>query len=206
MIVVVWLVTGIIKDEFPMVIMAQQLTLWQMMTFVGELIMKVVTRLGIFYLLIGMADYFYQRYEYIKGLKMSKKEIKDEYKRLEGDPTVKQRQREAQRQMAQGRQMGAVPGADVVVTNPIHLAIAIVYKANQMKAPKVLAKGERLMAEEIKRIARENNIPIIENKPLAQALFKLTEAGKEVPPQYYKAVAEILAFVYNLKKKKKYRY
>lgn len=206
MIVVVWLVSGIIKDEFPMVIMAQQLTLWQMMTFVGELIMKVVTRLGIFYLLIGMADYFYQRYEYIKGLKMSKKEIKDEYKRLEGDPTVKQRQRDAQRQMAQGRQMGTVPGADVVVTNPIHLAIAIVYKANQMKAPKVLAKGERLMAEEIKRIARENNIPIIENKPLAQALFKLTEAGKEVPPQYYKAVAEILAFVYNLKKKKKYRY
>lgn len=206
MVVVVWLVSGIIKDEFPMVIMAQQLTLWQMMTFVGELIMKVVTRLGIFYLLIGMADYFYQRYEYIKGLKMSKKEIKDEYKRLEGDPTVKQRQRDAQRQMAQGRQMGAVPGADVVVTNPIHLAIAIVYKANQMKAPKVLAKGERLMAEEIKRIARENNIPIIENKPLAQALFKLTEAGKEVPPQYYKAVAEILAFVYNLKKKKKYRY
>jgi flagellar biosynthetic protein FlhB len=206
MIVVVWLIISVIKDEFQMVVISQQLTLWQMMQFVGDLMIKIVTRLGIFYFIIGILDFFYQKYEYIKGLKMSKKEIKDEYKRLEGDPLIKQRQREAQRQMAQGRQMGAVPAADVVVTNPVHLAIAIVYKANRMKAPKVIAKGERLIAEEIKRIAKEHQVPLVENKPLAQSLFKLTDIGKEVPPDYYKAVAEILAFVYNLKKKKKHRY
>ena len=133
---------------------------------------------------------------------MSKKEIKDEYKRLEGDPLVKQRQRDTQRQMAQSRQMGSVPSADVVVTNPIHLAIALSYKPNEMKAPKVLAKGKRLVAQEIRRLANENRIPIVENPPLAQALFPVVEVDAEIPVEFYKAVAEILAFVYNLKKKK----
>ena len=141
--------------------------------------------------------------EYIKSMKMSKKEIKDEYKRLEGDPMIKQRQREAQRQMAQGRQMGAVPSSDVVVTNPVHVAIAIKYKTNSMKAPKLVAKGKRIIAHEIKKIAEENNIPIVENPPLARDLYKYVEIDMEIPPAYYKAVAEILAFVYNLKKKRR---
>ena len=129
-----------IKDEIQVVLMSQQMSLLMVMAFVGNLIMKVVIRVGGFYLIIAVFDYIYQRYEYIKGLKMSQKEIKDEYKRLEGDPIIKQRQREAARQMSQGRQMGAVPEADVVVTNPIFLAIALQYVPNKMKAPKVLAK------------------------------------------------------------------
>lgn len=206
MTIVIWLIYGAIKDDFYLVIISQHMQLMQMMAFVGELVMKVITRIGIFYIMIAIFDYFYQRYEYMKSMRMSKKEIKDEYKRLEGDPLIKQRQRDAQRQMAQGRQMGAVPGADVVVTNPIHVAIAIEYKPNRMKAPKVVAKGKRLVAQTIKRIAEENQVPIVENPPVARALYDIMDVDMEVPPQYYKAVAEILAFVYNLKKKKRRRY
>ena len=201
--IVIWIIYISIKQQFYMVVISQQFNLWKLMSFTGQLVMTVVVRLSVFYFIIGVLDYFYQKYEFIKGLKMSKKEIKDEYKRLEGDPMIKQRQRDAQRKMAEGRQMGAVPGSDVVVTNPIHLAIAIQYKTNKMRAPKVVAKGERLVAETIKRLAEENDVPIVENKSLAQDLYKLTEVDQEVPPQYYKAVAEILAFVYNLKNKKK---
>jgi flagellar biosynthetic protein FlhB len=206
MIAVIGLLYLAIKEEFFMVVIAQQLTLWQVMAFTGDIVMKVVVRVGILYLFIALLDYFYQRYEYIKGMKMSKKEIKDEYKRLEGDPLIKQRQRDAQRQMSQSRQMGAVPSADVVVTNPIYLALAIQYTANKMKAPTIVAKGKRLVAAEIRKIAEENKIPIVENKPLAREIYDLVEIGSTVPPKFYKAVAEILAFVYNLKKKRKNRY
>lgn len=202
-IIIIWFA---VKEEFYMVILAQQLELWQVMSFTGHVVMKVITRVGIAYLIISIFDYMYQRYEYIKGLKMSKKEIKDEYKRLEGDPMVKQRQRDAQRQMSQGRQMGAVPGADVVVTNPVHIAIAIEYVPNVMTAPRVVAKGKRMIAEEIKKIAEQHYIPIVENPPLARGLYQVSEIGSLVPQIYYKAVAEILAFVYNLKKKRKQRY
>eukprot|EP01047_Picozoa_sp_COSAG01_P000133 COSAG01_NODE_2_length_63927_cov_1357.611941_18_plen_362_part_00 len=192
-----------LKEDFYMVIISQQLTLWQVMAFTGDLVMKVVIRVGLFYLLIAFLDYFYQKYEYIKGLKMSKKEIKDEYKRLEGDPTVKQRQREAQRQMSQGRQMGAVPGADVVVTNPTHFAVAIKYSSDFMEAPMVVAKGKRLMAKEIKIMAERHYIPIVENPPLTRAIYAQAEVGMAIPDQYFQVVAEILAFVYNLKKQRR---
>jgi flagellar biosynthetic protein FlhB len=206
MILVVSLIVSAIKSKFIFVLVSQQVTLWQNMVFVGDLVFTIILRIGMLYLVIGLLDYMYQRYEYIKGLRMSKKEIKDEYKRLEGDPLVKQRQKDATRQMSQGRQMGAVPGADVVVTNPTHLAIAIQYKPKEMRAPRIIAKGENLFAHSIRKIAEENQIPIIENKPLAQVLFRTANVDQEIPPQYYKAVAEILAFVYNLKKKKKHRY
>ena len=203
MFVVICIIYFAIKEEFYMVIISQQFSLWRLMGFAGHIVMKVILRLSVFYFFIGVLDYFYQKYEFIKGLKMSKKEIKDEYKRLEGDPMIKQRQRDAQRKMAEGRQMGAVPGSDVIVTNPTHIAIAIMYKTNKMRAPKVVAKGERLIAETIKRIAEENEIPIVENKSLARNLYQLTAIDQDIPPKYYKAVAEILAFVYNLKNKKK---
>ncbi|MBG91391.1 MAG: flagellar biosynthesis protein FlhB [Actinobacteria bacterium] len=206
MLVIIVVIVLAIREDFFLVLIAQQLRLWQVMTYTGAMVMKIVTRVAIVYLMIAVFDYFYQKYEHIKGLKMSKKEIKDEYKRLEGDPTIKQRQRQTQREMAQGRQMGSVPGADVVVTNPVHLAIAIKYVPNMMKAPKVVAKGKRLIAADIRKMAEQYYVPIIENPPLAQALYKLTQVGSDVPPLYYKAVAEILAFVYNLKKKRKRRY
>ncbi len=206
MTVVILILWGALKEQFKFVLISQQISLMQLMAIAGEIVMTTVTRVALFFFAIAIFDYFYQRYEYMKGLKMTKKEIKDEYKRLEGDPMVKQRQKEAQRNMSQGRQMGAVPESDVVVTNPIHIAIAIQYTPNKMKAPKVVAKGMRLVASEIKRIAELHFIPIVENPPLARSLYKTTEAGSDVPPPFYKAVAEILAFVYNLKKRKKHRY
>jgi flagellar biosynthesis protein FlhB len=204
--VVVWLIFGVLKERFFIVLLAQQLSLWQVMAYTGGLVMDVIMRVGAFYIIIALFDYMYQKFEYIKSMRMSKKEIKDEYKRLEGDPMIKQRQRDAARQMSQSRQMGSVPGADVVVTNPVHIAIALKYDPNEMGAPVVIAKGKRLVAEEIKRAAEEFYIPIVENVPLAQGLFRDSIADGFVPPQYYKAVAEILAFVYNLKKKRRQRY
>ena len=204
--VVVWLIYGVLKERFFIVLLAQQLSLWQVVAYTGELVMDVIIRICIFYIIIALFDYIYQKFEYIKSMRMSKKEIKDEYKRLEGDPMIKQRQRDAARQMSQSRQMGSVPGADVVVTNPVHIAVALKYKPNEMGAPKVIAKGKRLVAAEIKRMAEEFYIPIIENPPLARGLYKDTVADGNIPPQYYKAVAEILAFVYNLKKKRRQRY
>jgi flagellar biosynthetic protein FlhB len=202
MAIVIWLISGVIIEEFPIVILAQSLEPWQVMTFTGNLVMKVVVRVGLFYIAVALFDYFYQKYEHLKSMKMTKKEIKDEYKRLEGDPQIKQRQKEAARQMSMGRQMGAVPGADVVVTNPTHIAIALAYKPDKMKAPIVVAKGKLLIAETIKRIAAQHDVVVVENVALARALFPVVEVDTEVPPQYYKAVAQILAFVYNLRKKR----
>jgi len=201
LLVVIWIVYGIVKENLPFIIMAQQTNLLKIAAFTGNLVMTAVTRVGIFYFMIAVFDYFYQRYEFNKSMKMSKKEIKDEYKQLEGDPMIKQRQRDAARQMSGGRQMGSVPQADVVVTNPIHIAIAIQYQPHHMMAPVVLAKGKRLVAAKIRELATEHRIPIVENPPLAQALYPLVEPDTPIPEVYYKAVAEILAFVYNLKKK-----
>ena len=205
MMMVSFLIYGLIKDNLYMVLLSPQLTLWQVMGFTGEIEMKVINRLGIFYFIIAILDLFYQRHVFHKSMKMSLKEIKDEYKRLEGDPLIKQRQRDAARQMAQGRQMGAVPQSDVVVTNPTYIAIALSYQSGSMKAPKVLAKGKRLVAQEIRRIADEYGIPIIQNPPLARNLYDKTEVDTYIPIEYYKAVAEILAFVYNLRRKKSNR-
>jgi flagellar biosynthetic protein FlhB len=193
-----------IKDKFALILKAQYLSLWQILTLAGSLVMDVTIKVCLFFVVIAILDYIYQRYEFLKSMKMTKKEIKEEYKRLEGDPQIKKKQREVQRKMAQSRQVGAVPGADVVVTNPTHIAIAIQYKVELAKAPVMVAKGKGLFAAEIKRIAEENYVSIIENKLLAQALYKYGEVGAMIPPQFYRVVAEILAFVYNLKKKRKF--
>ena len=198
---VIWILYSVIREEYFVISQAQARNLWILMGFVGNLVIKIITRVGILYLCVALFDYFYQKFEFIKSMKMSKKEIKEEYKRLEGDPIIKQRQREAARSMSQGRQMGAVPGADVVVTNPIHIAIALQYDPNTMQAPVVLAKGKRLIASEIRSIATNHDIPIVENPHLAQMLFKTTAVGQGIPPDYFRLVAEVLAFVYHLKKK-----
>jgi flagellar biosynthetic protein FlhB len=155
-------------------------------------------KIGIALLILAVADYFYQHYSFEKSIKMTKQEIKEESKQAEGDPKVKSRIRRKQIEMALQRMMQAVPTADVVITNPVRLAIAIKYNANEMSAPRVVAKGQRLIAERIKEIARENNVPIVEDKPLAQSLFKSAEVDQEIPYELYKAVAEILAYVYQL--------
>lgn len=202
--IVTWLLYYIIKDEYFIIIQSQARNIWLITGAVGRMVMRVVTLVGIAYFFLAILDYFYQKYEFMKEMRMSKKEIKEEYKKLEGDPLVKQRQRQAQQEMSQGRQMGAVPGADVVVTNPIHIAVALKYNPQSRATPYVVAKGKRLIAEEIKKIAEENGVMIIENPPLARSLYKQTKLGQEIPEEHYKVVAELLAFVYHHRNQKKF--
>lgn len=158
----------------------------------------VVWKVAGAFVAIAVADFLYQRWFFEKGLRMSKEEIKEELKQSEGNPQIKMRLRQRARALARQRMMQQVPNADVVITNPTHFAIAIKYEAG-MDAPVVIAKGERLIAQQIKKLAREHNVPTVENKPLAQALFKACQVGQTVPPELYKAVAEVLAFVYRIR-------
>lgn len=206
--IVAWIVWSVIKERIPLVITSLQMTPWNLMFFVGEMVMTMATKIGGFYLAIALLDYLYQKHEFHKSMMMTKQEVKEEYKRLEGDPTIKQAQRQKQREAAMRRQKGAVPNADVVVTNPVHLACAIRYNAELDKAPLLLAKGKRLIAEDIKRIAEENFVPVVENESLARSIYDTTEPGNTIPPDLYRPVAELLAFVYKLgrnKAKKKNR-
>ncbi len=171
----------------------------------GKLAFDIAIRVGMFFLAVAALDYFWQRAQFMKQMRMSKQEIKDEYKKLEGDPLIKQRQRDMALALSGGRQSKGAAGADAVVTNPTHIAVAIKYDADTMKAPEVVAKGRMLIAEEIKRVADENYIYILEDKVLAWDLFNTTDVGQEVPPDMYTEVAELLALVYEIKRKRKKR-
>jgi len=197
-IIVVMITWSVIKNELQQIINSLTMDLWAIMFFVGKLVMTIAGKVGLFYLIIALLDYLYQKHEFHKSMMMTKQEVKEEYKRLEGDPVIKQAQKQKQREMSQKRQQGAVPGADVVVTNPVHIACALRYDPDVDRSPMLLAKGRRLNAEEIKRIAEEHNVPIVENEELARELFATTEIGSEIPPDLYRAVAEVLAFVYKL--------
>ena len=143
------------------------------------------------------------RMKFLKDQKMSYKEIKDEYKNSEGDPHVKAALRQRRQQVLQRSMMDAVETADFVVTNPTHVAVALKYEQAEMAAPRLIAKGTELIAKKIIEIAKEHGIPVIDNPPVARALFRLVEINREIPPELYKAVAEILLFVYNLRKNQK---
>ncbi len=145
---------------------------------------------------ISVLDYCYQRYEWERSLRMSKQEIKEEHKSTEGDPLIKSRVRTVQRELTKKRMMAAVKTADVVITNPTHLAVALKYDTANMSAPVVVAKGSALIAERIRELARHHGVPVVENKFVARTIFKLVDIGKEIPADLYRAVAEILAFVY----------
>ena len=190
-----------IRSEFAGFFALPDLSVPQLGTTLAQLVLLIALKIGAAILVIGIIDFVYQRYEFEKSIKMSKQEVKDEMKDTEGSPEVKARTRQIQRQMARQRMMAAVPEADVVVTNPTHLAVALKYDPEDMNAPTVLAKGQRLIAEKIKKIAREHGIPIIEDRPLAQALYKICEVGDFIPEKLYRAVAEILAHIYRLKGK-----
>lgn len=155
---------------------------------------------GVMAVIAGL-DYLYQRYEYMKQMRMSVQEVKDEHKQSEGDPMVKGRLRQIRAERARTRMMAAVPTADVVVTNPTHFAIALKYDIDSMGAPRVVAKGVDDVAFRIRDVANENDVPIIENPPLARALFDVAEIDEEVPPEHYKAVAEVISYVFQLKNK-----
>jgi flagellar biosynthetic protein FlhB len=147
-------------------------------------------------------DYAYQKWQTTQDLKMSKQEVKDEMKQSEGDPQIKGKIKQKQRQMAMSRMMQEVPKADVIVTNPTHFAVALKYEKG-MVAPQIVAKGQDLVARRIKEIASENRVPIVENKPLARALYASTQVGDMVPAELYQAVAEVLAYVYRLKQRRR---
>lgn len=164
---------------------------------------KIIFRVCLVLIVLAVADYIYQRWEFEKSLKMTKQEIKDETKQTEGDPLIKARIKRLQQEAARKRMMANVPQADVVITNPTHLAVALKYDQASMAVPKVVAKGADLVAENIKKIAGENNVPIINNKPLARVLYKLVSVDEVIPEQLYRAVAEVLAFIYNMKMKNK---
>src|SRR5690606_22640713 len=161
---------------------------------------KLTVQMGLFaggaLLLLSYLDYLYQRFDYEKNIRMSKQDIKDEYKKTEGDPLIKSKIKQKQREMAMSRMMQEVPKADVIITNPTHYAIALKYDESKMDAPFVVAKGVDFVAQRIKEIANEHEITTIENRPLARALYAGTEIGDAIPEEYFKAVAEILAYVY----------
>lgn len=164
-----------------------------------DMLWNLAMKLALMLLVMAFADYAYQKWDFEKSIRMSKKEVKDEYKQMEGDPQVKQKIRQKQREMAKQRMMQDVPKADVVITNPTHIAVALQYDRAIMTAPIIIAKGGDYLAKRIRDIAQLNLIPIVENKPLAWALYEHVDIGEEIPEDLYKGVAEVLAFVYKLK-------
>ncbi|CAM5186425.1 Flagellar biosynthetic protein FlhB OS=Ureibacillus acetophenoni OX=614649 GN=flhB PE=3 SV=1 [Ureibacillus acetophenoni] len=174
---------------------------WEILTTVASLTGMMGIAASIVLLLIAILDYVYEKYEYEKQLKMSKQDIKDEYKNAEGDPKIKSKIKQRQREMAMRRMMQQVPNADVVITNPTHYAIALKYDESNMEAPKIVAKGTDFVAQKIKLIAKENNVVMVENRPLARAMYDKVEIGDFVPEEFFKAVAEVLAYVYRIKRK-----
>lgn len=171
----------------------------------ASVIIDFMLQMGIFasvaLIFLAMFDYVYQRYDFEKNIRMSKQDVKDEYKKTEGDPEIKSKIKEKQRQMAAKRMMEEVPKADVVITNPTHFAVALKYESEKMDAPVVVAKGVDFLALKIKEVAKKQEVIAIENRPLARALYAQTDIGNPIPDEFFKAVAEILAYVYRLKKK-----
>lgn len=168
--------------------------------FTGDTVVSIALRAGLILLVMAFFDYLYQRWSHNKELKMSKQEVKEEHKQSDGDPQVKSKIKEKQRQMAMSRMMSEVPQADVIITNPTHFAIAIKYDREISDAPFVVAKGQDLIAQNIKKIASENDVVIVENKELARTLYASVEIGSVIPEELYQAVAEVLAYVYDLNK------
>jgi flagellar biosynthetic protein FlhB len=175
-----------------------QLSVGDIITFIGRVSFQISFYVCIVLFLLAMADFAYTKWQHKDDLKMTKQEVKDEHKQTEGDPQVKARIRSVQREMVRKRMMEAVPDATVVITNPTHLAIALKYDKD-VPAPIVVAKGAGFVAQKIKEIASENDVPLVENKPLARAMFKASEVGDFIPAELYQAVAEVLAYVYRLK-------
>jgi flagellar biosynthetic protein FlhB len=187
-----------LRDNFDTIAASSRMSLSGAVSSLAGVAAAVGLRAAVVMLVIAAADYVFQRREFEKSLRMTRQELVEEMKRNE-NIQLKSRIRARQRQLAMSRMMSAVPQADVVITNPTHLAIAVRYDRAQMTAPQVVAKGQRLIAERIRQEARAHKVPVVENKPLARALFKSVEVGHEIPVDLYQAVAEVLAFVYRLK-------
>ncbi len=187
-----------IKGETGGLIILGDQSVGDILSYTGSVAHKIIFRTCLALILLAILDYAFQRWEYEKNLRMSKQEVKDEMKHTEGDPFVKAQIRRIQRETARRRMIANVAKADVVITNPTHIAVALAYERATMVAPRVIAKGKGFIAEKIKEIARENKVPVVENKILAQLLNKTVDVNENVPEELYRAVAEVLAYVYKL--------
>lgn len=190
-----------VKDKAEVLFILYDMPLMQAIALVGEMVTELGIQIAIIYMVLALADYIYQKVKFSRDMRMTKQELKEEYKQQEGDPQVKGRIRQKMREVSQRRMMQNLPQADVVITNPTHYAVAIKYDPEVADAPIVIAKGEDYLAQKIKAVAKEHQIEIVENKPLARMLYANVDVGGMVPPELYQAVAEVLAFVYHLKGK-----
>ncbi|MGI6683992.1 MAG: flagellar biosynthesis protein FlhB [Bacillota bacterium] len=194
---------AVVRDNFKVFAVLQHLSVRESTALIGEILFEMAWKVALAFVMVAILDFLYQWWEYTKELKMSHEEIKEEYKQMEGDPYIKAEVKKKQRSLATRRMMEDLKQADVVITNPTHLAVAIKYDPAKFEAPYVLAKGQGQIAQKIKELAREQNIVIMENKPLARALYNQVEIGQVVPKELYQAVAEVLAFVYKINRRKK---
>jgi flagellar biosynthetic protein FlhB len=195
--VAAWLVYGTFKAYLPEMAMTTKLGPLDTAKLVGKIIRDAGLKVGVFFLAVAVLDLLYQRKRHKKDLKMSKDEVKREYKDSEGDPQFKAQRQQVHQEILEGNMLEDVKTADAVVVNPEHIAAAIKYDRDSMRAPRIVAKGQRVLAEKIKQVAKEHGVPIMRNLPLAQALHEL-EIGQDIPEELYEAVAEVLNFVYKL--------
>ena len=188
-----------LSDSAGLVLSFYDMDLFNAIAFIGEKVINFGFKVAIIYLVIGLADYIYQKFKFNRDMRMTKQEIKDEFKQTEGDPKIKGQIRQRMREASQRRMMQQLPEADVVITNPTHLACAIKYDKSRAEAPVLLAKGADYLAQKIKEEAKKHDIPIVENKPLARMLYHNVEIDEEIPEELYQMTAEVLAYVYSLK-------
>ena len=186
-----------IKKKSGLLYALYDMSMMQAVNLIGETVIELGIRISAIYMIIAGADFMYQKYKFKNDMKMTKQEVKEEYKNAEGDPEIKGKIKARMREASQRRMMQAIPKADVVITNPTHYAVAIRYDTEVAPAPIVVAKGSDYLAQKIKQIARENNVEIVEDKPLARMLYANVDVDKQIPPELYQAVAEILAMVYH---------
>ncbi len=196
--VLFYVVYDSLKDQWGMVTNIYKLDLIPALTLIVNTVVNVGLKISFVFLILAFVDYIYQKRKFREDMKMTKQEVKDEYKNAEGNPQIKGRIRSKMQEASRRRMMQSVPEADVVITNPTHLAVAIKYDKSLGEAPIVLAKGADFLASKIREVAKENSVEIVENKPLARMLYYNVEIGDQIPPELYQMVAEILAYVYNL--------
>jgi flagellar biosynthesis protein FlhB len=201
LLIIGWVAYSTVQQEMSAIVALTEQELGSIFRYISLISARIFFKTLMVMVVLAALDYLFQRWSYEKNLRMTKREVQEEFKQMEGDPQIKSRIRSIQRELARKRMMAEVPKADVIITNPTHLAVALHYQKEEMTAPRVLAKGAGFIAEKIREIAQAHKIPIVENKPLAQALYQTVDLGQTIPSNLYQVVADVLAHVYRLRKK-----
>lgn len=200
-IILLFVIYSVIKNELPSIFKLIDMDMMTVVDYTGGVLMAVINRVIIAFVFLAAADFLYQRWQYEKNLRMTKQEVKEEYKNTEGDPQIKGKIKSKQQEMARRRMMQQVPEANVIIRNPTHFAVALQYNPEKNAAPRVVAKGQDMLALRIVAVAEEHGVPCVENKPLARALYDEVDLEQEIPKEFYSAVAEVIAYIYGLQKK-----